>query len=208
MNNIEDYCIEYSKKESHIVSKIKEFTYKNEEAPQMISGEIVGNFLKMLIKSLNCKKILEVGMFTGYSALNMAEYLPEDGELHTCEIMGRHIDSASNFFNQSKHGEKIIIHEGDANKTLEEFKTNSFDFIFIDADKNNYINYYKKCIHLLKSKGIIVLDNMFWGGTVLNPKDEQSTTLNTLAKIINDDNRVFNIMLPIRDGLMVCFKNE
>ena len=206
MNNIEDYCIEYSRKESHIVSEIKKFTHKNEEAPQMISGEIVGNFLMMLIKSLNCKKILEVGMFTGYSALNMAEYLPEDGELHTCEIMDKHINTASSFFKRSKYGKKIIIHKGDACKTLENFKVNSFDFIFIDADKNNYINYYNKCIHLIKSGGIIVLDNMFWGGSVLNPQDEQSITLNTLANIINEDERILNIMFPIRDGLMVCMK--
>jgi len=206
MNNIEDYCIKYSKKESQIVSEIKKFTFQSEEAPQMISGEIVGNLLMMLIKTGNYKKILEVGMFTGYSALNMAEILPEDGELHTCEIMDRHIKTANKFFNRSKHGKKIFIHKGDACKTLEQFETKSFDFIFIDADKNNYINYYKKCIHLLKSGGIIVLDNMFWGGSVLKPNDEQSITLNNLANIINEDERIINIMLPVRDGLMVCLK--
>ena len=206
MNNIEDYCIKYSKKESQIVSEIKKFTFQSEEAPQMISGEIVGNLLMMLIKTGNYKKILEVGMFTGYSALNMAEILPEDGELHTCEIMDRHIKTANKFFNRSKHGTKIFIHKGDACKTLEQFETKSFDFIFIDADKNNYINYYKKCIHLLKPGGIIVLDNMFWGGSVLKPNDEQSITLNNLANIINEDERIINIMLPVRDGLMVCLK--
>ena len=206
MSNIEDYCIKYSKKESQIVSEIKKFTFQSEEAPQMISGEIVGNLLMMLIKTGNYKKILEVGMFTGYSALNMAEILPEDGELHTCEIMDRHIKTANKFFNRSKHGKKIFIHKGDACKTLEQFETKSFDFIFIDADKNNYINYYKKCIHLLKPGGIIVLDNMFWGGSVLKPNDEQSITLNNLANIINEDERIINIMLPVRDGLMVCLK--
>ena len=206
MNNIEDYCIKYSEKESQIVSEIKKFTFQSEEAPQMISGEIVGNLLMMLIKTGNYKKILEVGMFTGYSALNMAEILPEDGELHTCEIMDRHIKTANKFFNRSKHGTKIFIHKGDACKTLEQFEAKSFDFIFIDADKNNYINYYKKCIQLLKPSGIIVLDNMFWGGSVLKPNDEQSITLNNLANIINEDERIINIMLPVRDGLMVCLK--
>ena len=206
MSNIEDYCIKYSEKESQTVSELKKFTFQSEEAPQMISGEIVGNLLMMLIKTGNYKKILEVGMFTGYSALNMAEILPEDGELHTCEIMDRHIKTANKFFNRSKHGKKIFIHKGDACKTLEQFETKSFDFIFIDADKNNYINYYKKCIHLLKPGGIIVLDNMFWGGSVLKPNDEQSITLNNLANIINEDERIINIMLPVRDGLMVCLK--
>ncbi len=206
MSNIEDYCIKYSEKESQTVSELKKFTFQSEEAPQMISGKIVGNLLMMLIKTGNYKKILEVGMFTGYSALNMAEILPEDGELHTCEIMDRHIKTANKFFNRSKHGKKIFIHKGDACETLEQFETKSFDFIFIDADKNNYINYYKKCIHLLKPGGIIVLDNMFWGGSVLKPNDEQSITLNNLANIINEDERIINIMLPVRDGLMVCLK--
>ena len=208
MNNIEEYCIKYSNKESKLLAELKQFTFENEEAPQMISGQLVGNFLMMLIKSGNYKKILEVGMFTGYSALNIADYLPEDGEIHTCEIMDRHVSTAKEFFKRSKNGNKIIIHPGDACETLEKFKINSFDFIFIDADKNNYINYYKKCIHLLKSGGMIVLDNMLWGGSVLDPKDEQSIILNNLAKIINEDKRITNIMFPIRDGLMVCYKNE
>ena len=206
MNDIENYCINYSKKESKLLSSLKKFTYENEEAPQMISGELVGNLLMMLIQTSKSKKILEVGMFTGYSALNMAECLPEDAEIHTCEIMDKHIDTAKRFFKQSEHSNKIFIHKGNACKTLEEFKVNSFDFIFIDADKINYINYYKKCMHLVKSGGIIILDNMLWGGSVLNPKDEQSIILNKLAKLINEDKRNTNIMLPIRDGLMICYK--
>ena len=206
MSSIEDYCVKHSKLESPLLSSLKQFTYENEEAPQMISGSLVGNLLMMLIKTSNFKKILEVGMFTGYSALNIAECLPNDGEIHTCEIMDRHVDTANRFFKQSKHADKIFIHEGDALDTLETFKINSFDFIFIDADKINYINYYKKCMHLLKVGGVIVLDNMLWGGSVLKPKDEQSITLNKLAKMINEDERNINIMLPVRDGLMICYK--
>ena len=206
MSNIEDYCNKHSKKESTLLLSLKKFTYENEEAPQMISGSLVGNLLMMLIKTSNAKKVLEVGMFTGYSALNMAECLPDDGEVHTCEIMGRHINTAKRFFQNSQHNNKISIHKGDACETLEKFKINSFDLIFIDADKTNYIIYYKKCMHLLKSGGIMVLDNMLWGGSVLNPKDEQSITLNKLADIINEDKRNINIMLPLRDGLMICYK--
>ena len=203
---INNYCFEHSEKENYLQKKIRKHTFEDEKFPQMLSGLMVGNILFSLIKSINAKKILEVGMFTGYSALNMAEILPENGELHTCEIMDRHIKTANKFFNRSKHGTKIFIHKGDACKTLEQFEAKSFDFIFIDADKNNYINYYKKCIHLLKPGGIIVLDNMFWGGSVLKPNDEQSITLNNLANIINEDERIINIMLPVRDGLMVCLK--
>ena len=206
MNSIEDYCLEYSSKESKLLLEIKDYTFKNEEAPQMISGPLVGNLINMLITVSNAKKILEIGMFTGYSALNIAENLPVDGEVHTCEIMDRHIKTADNFFKKSSYYNKFIIHKGDAINSLEKFKINMFDFAFIDGDKINYINYYNRCMQIVKNTGIIVLDNMLWGGSVLNPKDEQSKTLNQLAQIINDDDRNINILLPIRDGIMVCIK--
>ena len=208
MNNIEDYCLKYSTKESNLLLDLKEYTFKKEKAPQMISGPMVGSLLNMLIKISNAKKILEIGMFTGYSALNIAENLPDDGEIHTCEIMDRHIKTADNFFKKSPHYKKFIIHKGDALDSLEKFKINMFDFAFIDADKINYINYYNRCMQIVKKNGIIVLDNMLWGGSVLNPKDEESKTLNKLAQIINDDNRNINMLLPIRDGLMICIKNS
>ena len=206
MGSIENYCNKYSEKESLLLKKIKKFTQNHEPAPQMISGHTVTNILKMYIRSLKAKCILEVGMFTGYSALAMAEATGSQGKIHTCEIMKRHIQNAKNFFKNSKYANQITVHEGDALISLNKFKNKTFDFIFIDADKINYIKYYEKCMKLLKSKGMIVLDNMLWGGSVLNPKDEQSTILNKLATIINNDKRNQNILLPIRDGLMVCFK--
>ena len=205
MNNIENYCINHSIKESQLLEDIKKFTYENEEAPQMISGPIVGNILGVLIKAMHAKQVLEIGMFTGYSALNMAQFIPKGGTIQTCEIMSRHVKNAQIFFNKSEYKDSIIIHEGDALNTLENFKINTFDLIFIDADKINYIEYYKKSMHLIKSKGVIVLDNMLWGGSVLNPKDEQSKILKKLAKIINEDERNINILLPVRDGLMICY---
>ena len=103
--------------------------------------------------------------------------------------------------------ENITIHEGEAIKNLETLKNDSFDFAFIDADKMNYIEYYKRCMVLIKPGGIIVLDNMLWSGKVLDPQDDDSRALNEAAEYINNDNRVFNHMLTIRDGLMVCIKN-
>lgn len=205
-NDFEEYCKKHSYPENKILEEIKLFTIKNEPAPQMISGPIVCNTLLMLIKSINAKKILEIGMFTGYSALYMAQGLDENGEIHTCEVMDRHIENAAKFFNKSKHKNKIFIHKGDALKTLEEFKTNSFDLIFIDADKKNYIEYYNKAMQLVKKNGIIALDNMLWGGNVINPLDLESKILSKLGTLINNDSRVFNTLLPIRDGLMVCIK--
>jgi caffeoyl-CoA O-methyltransferase len=206
MNEVEKYCINQSHKEDDLLKEVKEFTYQNESAPQMISGSLVCNTLLMFIKMIKARRVLEIGMFTGYSSLYMAQGLPEDGEIHTCEIMERHINTATNFFNQSKYKDNIFIHPGNAMDTLENFKINSFDLVFIDADKKNYIEYYNRSIQLIKSGGIIVLDNMLWGGTVLNPKDLESKILNKLSKFISEDLRVINLLLPIRDGIMVCIK--
>ena len=136
----------------------------------MLSGIMVGNFLSSLIKSIKAKKILEIGMFTGYSAASMARALPKDGEIHTCEHMDEHIETANGFFKQSKYKDMITMHNGLAINTLEKFKINSFDFAFIDADKINYLNYYLRCMHLIKSNGIIILDNMLWSGEVIIQK--------------------------------------
>ena len=203
---IEKYCINHSGEESILQKEIREYTYKNEKYPQMISGILVGNFLSTLIKSIKAKKILEIGMFTGYSAASMVKALPEDGEIHTCEHMDEHIKTANKFFKKSKYKNMLNIHPGLAIDTLEKFKINSFDFVFIDADKINYLNYYLRCMHLIKSKGIIVLDNMLWSGEVINPKSDDAKKLREVGDYIQHDSRVVNMLLPIRDGLMVCIK--
>jgi len=206
INKLEQYCIDHSNSETELLKEIKSFTYNNEPAPQMISDSIVCNMLVSIIKMTNAVNVLEVGMFTGYSTLFMAQALPSLGVIHTCEVMDRHIQNATKFFNKSKHNHKIKIHYGEAIKSIENFKINFFDLIFIDADKKNYIEYYNRSIQLIKNKGIIVLDNMLWSGNVINPKDLESKTLSKLGNIIKNDNRVFNVLLPIRDGLMICIK--
>ena len=201
-----NYCDKHSNKDSVLLNELIEYTFKNEPAPQMISGTQVGNILQSLIMISGSKKILEIGTFTGYSALKMAEYLPEDGTIDTCELGKNHIQTSQKFFNKSKYKNKINIHSGPALETLLQFKPKSFDFCFIDADKNNYTNYYKECIKLLRSNGIMIMDNMLWGGQVLNPKDKESTIIAKTAEIINNDKKVYNTMLTIRDGLMLCIK--
>ena len=205
---IDSYCSLNSLCESQDLKKIREYTFKHEDIPAMISGPLVVNFLKSLIKIKNVKKILEIGMFTGYSALGMAEELEDDGEIHTCELMLTHTKTAQNFFNKTKHKNKIHIQHGKALDIIQNYSINTFDMIFIDADKINYINYYKQAMRLIKNHGMIVLDNMLWGGEVLNPKTDEASTLNELNQIISQDTRNFNLLLPIRDGLMLCIKNE
>ena len=201
-----EYCENHSHKDSTTLKEIIDYTFKNELAPQMISGVQVGNLLQSLIILKGAKKILDIGTFTGYSALKMAEALPNDGEVHTCELGENHIKTAQPFFDKSKHGHKITLYHGEALKTIDSFSSKNFDLCFIDADKNNYINYYLKCVELLKPNGCLILDNMLWGGEVLSPKDKESKTIAEVANLINKDSRVYNTMLTIRDGLMLCVK--
>ena len=199
------YCDEHSNQDSDILRELETYTFENENIPQMISGNMVGNFLQLLIKSMNAKKILEVGTFTGYSSIKMAQAI-ESCELHTCELMEKHAETATSFIKKAKLDKNITVHQGPAIETLETFKINYFDCAFIDADKVNYLEYYKIIITLIRKGGLIVLDNMLWSGEVVNPKDKNSIMLNKTAKFINDDDRVFNTLLPVRDGLMVCYK--
>ena len=202
-----DYCRDHSQADSSLLMELINYTWENEEIPQMISGQLVGNFLKSLIKLLRAKRIVEVGTFTGYSALQMAEALPKDGEIHTCELMEKHAKTAQSFFDRSDYGNKITIHQGSALNSLEQLQAGSFDMAFIDADKTNYLEYYQRCLALIKKGGVIILDNMLWGGDVIDPQDEDAKTLRKTGDFIQNDERVFNTLLPIRDGLMLCIKN-
>tara|TARA_Y100000758_G_scaffold33993_1_gene22328 strand:+ start:58 stop:531 length:474 start_codon:yes stop_codon:yes gene_type:complete len=155
---------------------------------------------------INAKRIVEVGTFTGYSALQMAEALPTDGEIHTCELMEKHANTAQLFINQSGYESKITIHRGPALQSLEQLQANTFDMAFIDADKFLYLEYYKHCLMLVRQGGVIVLDNMLWGGAVVNPQANDSIALRKTGDYIQQDERVFNLLLPVRDGLMLCIK--
>ena len=205
-DNIMKYCKDFSTPDECILDQLTEHTFREMEAANMISGNMVGNLLCILSKSINAKRILDVGMFTGYSAIKLASSIPSDGEVHTFELAENHIKTAKKFIDDSNY-DNIIIHEGEAIPNMETLEKESFDFAFIDADKTNYIEYYKRCMTLIRSGGIIVLDNMLWSGKVLDPQDDDSIALMETAKYINNDSRVFNHMLTVRDGLMVCYKN-
>ena len=204
--DIEQYCKDYSIPDSDLLKELSKTTWETEEIPQMLCGSLVGGLLQMLIKISGAKKVLEIGMFTGYSTLKMAEALPEDGEVHSCELMKKHVVTAKGWFEKSDLNHKITVHLGEAAKSLEEFRAGSFDMIFIDADKTGYPEYYRKGTMLLKKGGIAVFDNMLWGGSVLNPDDEDATALRETAELIKNDGRLEQLLLPVRDGLMICRK--
>ena len=203
---IEQYCLDQSQPDTGLLKALVNKTLKEEEIPQMLSGPLVGGLLQLLIKITGAKNILEIGMFTGYSTLKMAEALPEDGEIHTCELMEKHVKTAESWFNKSNDGYKITIHHGRAIDQLNSFKIGSFDLIFIDADKINYPEYYRRSTTLLKVGGIAVLDNMLWDGEVFNPKDRNAKAVRETAELIKNNHRLESLLLPVRDGILIYRK--
>ena len=203
---IEQYCLDQSQADAGLLKDLVNKTLKEEKIPQMLSGPLVSGLLQLLIKITGAKNILEIGMFTGYSTLKMAEALPEDGEIHTCELMEKHVKTAENWFKKSNDGYKIVIHQGKAINQLDTFKIGSFDLIFIDADKINYPEYYRRSTALLKVGGISVLDNMLWNGEVLNPRDDNAKALRETAELIKNNHRLESLLLPVRDGILIFRK--
>ena len=202
---IEDYCRRHSQDELEIYRELTAETYESCQIPQMLSGPMVGTILQFFVRLTQARRVLEVGMFTGYSALKMAEALDGSGELLTCEIDPDHITIGRNYFQKVPWGKRITVLEGTALESLANLEP-SFDLVFIDADKINYLNYYKRAVELIRSGGIIVLDNALWSGRVIMPEDDGSRTIAETNDFIQKDDRVWNVLLPIRDGLMVVQK--
>ena len=203
---IESYCKKFSIKDSSLLSELTKSTWQSEDIPQMLSGSLVGGLLQTLIKISGAVNVLEIGMFTGYSALKIAEALPRNGKLHTCELMDKHIKTATQWFKKSKNGDKITVHKGPAIKSLEKMKSFSFDMVFIDADKVNYPKYHTISLELLKKGGIGILDNMLWSGKVIDPSDKESIALRETAELIINNDRLSPLLLPVRDGVMIYHK--
>jgi caffeoyl-CoA O-methyltransferase len=169
---------------------------------RMLSGQPEGTLLQMLAASLGARRILEIGMFTGFSAQMMAAALPEDGELITCDLNPEAIAIAKSFFQRSPHGHKITVREGPALETLKTLEP-PFDLVFIDADKPNYIAYYEASLPLLAPNGVIAVDNVLWSGKVLEPREENDHAIVAFNEHVRRDDRVTNVILTIRDGLML-----
>jgi len=203
--NLEQYAHDHTKPEGEIFERLKVETHKKMSSPQMQVGRIEGQFLKMLARLVNARRILEIGMFTGCSTLMMAEALPEDGQLITCDISLDAEKIARHYFTESPHGHKITICMGPALETIAKL-TEPFDMIFIDADKGNYPNYYEECLKILRPGGLIAVDNVLWSGRVLKPEDEDTIAIDTLNKRVTEDSRVENVCLTVRDGMMLIWK--
>ena len=204
--DVEAYAQTHSTEPSALVSDIFDWTVENSDYSQMLTGPLQGAVVRMLVQISNARRILEIGMFTGYSALAMAEVMPEDGELITLDIKREREAIARSFFDQSPHGRKIEIRIGAALDTIATLD-GEFDFVYIDADKSNYLNYYEAVLPMMPKGGIIAADNVLWSSEVLAPKTEDAKCLREFNRRVQDDSRVTNVLLTVRDGLMVVRKN-
>jgi predicted O-methyltransferase YrrM len=207
-NNLVSYLEQTCDKESDLLKQINRETYLKETMPQMLSGHYQGRLLSLLSKLTSPSRILEIGTFTGYATLCLAEGLVEDGILHTIEVNEELELRLINYFNQSTAADKIILHIGEALKvipTLDE----TFDMVFIDADKKNNFNYYNLVLDKVRPGGLILIDNVLWKGKVLEKDaDAQTKSIVELNHQIAADSRVEKIILPIRDGLLLIRKRK
>jgi caffeoyl-CoA O-methyltransferase len=213
MNIIEKQIENYVKKNTKpstlsLLEQVEHTTKTSTAIPQMLSGRVVGRLLKLLAKLSKAKYILEIGTFTGYSTLCLAEGLEKSGMVYTCEIDHKTAMLAQSHFNQSPYAKNIKLLIGPALEQISKISKNNFDLIFIDADKINYPTYYEQSLNLLRPNGIMIIDNCLWSGSVLNPQDESSKAIADLNKTISQDLRVENVFLTVRDGLQVVMKKS
>ncbi|HXF40397.1 MAG TPA: class I SAM-dependent methyltransferase [Blastocatellia bacterium] len=204
-NAVEQFAHDHTKPEGELFRRLRDETYRDMNCPQMQVGRIEGGFLKMLVRLTGARRILEIGMFTGYSALMMAEGLPDDGHLITCDVDPKAEAIARRYFNESPNGHKIEVRIGPALETIKSL-SGQIDMVFIDADKENYPNYYEACLPLVRPGGLIVADNVLWSGRVLNPESVDDHAIVAFDKLVQSDPRVENVCLTVRDGMMLAWK--
>jgi caffeoyl-CoA O-methyltransferase len=203
--DLEDYIEQHSGKEPELLAALNKETYQKILLPRMLSGHFQGRVLSMLSKLIRPINILEIGTFTGYSALSLCEGMQENGILHTIDIKEELVDFQRKHFDKSPWGKQIVQHLGEATEIIPNLDI-TFDLVFIDADKENYINYFEMIVPKMNKGGVILSDNVLWSGKVLeplNPKDISTKVLLDYNNLLINDPRVETVLLPIRDGLTV-----
>ena len=208
MNSIDQYISAHTQAESELLQILNRETHAKILLPRMLSGHVQGKVLEMISKMINPDYILELGTYTGYSALCLATGLTEKGKLHTIEINDELETFTRSFFEKSEFANKINFHIGDALEIIPNLK-NNIDLVFIDADKRNYLSYYEAIISKVKKGGFILADNVLWGNKVIDEVDDNDLYTKGIIefnKFVHEDKRVDNVILPIRDGIMILRK--
>lgn len=202
---LEDYIEKHSENEPELLAALNKETYQKILLPRMLSGHFQGRVLSMLSKLTQPVNILEIGTFTGYAALCLCEGMNENGQLHTIDIKEELVDFQRKYFDKSPWGSQIVQHLGEAISIIPTLDI-KFDLVFIDADKENYINYFGLIVPKMNKGGIILSDNVLWSGKVLEPLQKNDSSTKVLLEyndLLKNDPRVESVLLPIRDGLTV-----
>lgn len=205
---IEAYILSHTSPESELLKEINRETQAKILMPRMLSGHLQGRILSMISKIIQPKTILEIGTYTGYSALCLAEGLQAGGTLHTIELNDELENFILNFFNKSEYKNQIKLHIGNALKLIQEMP-NEIDLVFIDADKRVYLDYYQLVINKVRAGGIILADNVLWGEKVIEDipdNDDYTQGIVKFNNFVQNDERVENLILPVRDGIMMLRK--
>ena len=201
-DEIDAYAEAHTTAPDELLAELAEETRSTMSAPQMLTGVVEGRFLEQLVFALQATRVLELGTFTGYSSLSMAAGLPEGGHVDTCEVSEEHAEVARRYLAQSPYGERITVHMGPALETIERLG-GEWDFVFVDADKENYGNYYEALVPRLKPTGLMAIDNTLWSGRVIDDEDDSPPTraIRELNDRIAADERVVAVQLTVRDGV-------
>jgi predicted O-methyltransferase YrrM len=197
---IEAYAEAHTTPPLDLLARLAQETKETLRSPQMLTGTIEGRFLELLVFGTRARRVLEIGTYSGYSALSMAAGLPPDGRIDTCEIEPKHAEVARRYIAESPYADRITVHLGPALESIAALE-GEFDFVFIDADKGNYANYLEAVLPRLTEGALIAIDNTLWSGRVLDPQDEDSRAIAALNDAIAADERLVAVQLSVRDGV-------
>lgn len=198
---IERYAEEHTTPPSALLARLAEETRATLECAQMLTGTIEGRLLEFLVYATSAKSILELGTFSGYSSISMAAALPPGGHINTCEVDGGNAEVARRYIGEAGYADRITVHLGPALETIERLE-GSFDLVFIDADKVNYVAYYDALLPRLSPSGLMAVDNTLWGGRVLESDDSDSTrAIVAFNEHVRNDPRAVSVVLTVRDGI-------
>lgn len=202
----EDYALDHTTPLSPLLEEIERFTLTGTSYPSMLTGRVEGRFLQLMVRLSGAMRIVDIGTFTGYSALAMAEAMPEGGEILTIENNPEHARIAGGFFDRSPAGPRITLRQGDALSILKTLPEAATDIVFIDADKSNYGAYYMESMRILRNGGLILADNALWYGRIFDPQDEDSRAVAEFNEMVKADDRAEKLFLTIRDGIYLIRK--
>jgi caffeoyl-CoA O-methyltransferase len=205
--SVEEYAEAHSSPEGELFQRLAAETRERTTAPQMMVGLLEGRLLGVLVRSTRARRVLELGTFTGYSSISMALALPAGGRVITCDVNEETTAIARRYAEEAGVADRIDFRLGPALETIAELD-GPFDLVFIDADKENYVNYYEATLPLLADDGLMVVDNTLWSGRVADPDDNEETTraIRALNERVRDDPRVENVLLTVRDGMNLVWR--